>query len=331
MMRQDAYSGAWDADHGPLAVQRNMRRVDSETVTIGQADGADFGPPAVVDFLDGPFQFHAFTIPADLGRKHVDAGLVRVKGLPAEELRDARRARGFEQITRGSRLRNLAVKEQRHAVRQDGGFLLVVSNEHGSDAELALEGADKPAHLFAQMLVEGGEGLVQQEYSRLGDKGAGEGNALLLASGKLIGAALFEAGHPDHLERPGDTARGLTGGQALHSRAEGNVVEDGHVGKEQRALKHHGRAAFFRRDMVDRFTSQMDGAFPDGEQAGNGFEGGGFAASGRPEKGEEFPACGGEGDPPQHGSRSVPGADAAQFEAHWRSTFSIHSFSKRSR
>ena len=58
------------------------------------------------------------------------------------------------------------------------------------DAERLLKLADFAAHLDAQLRVEIGERLVEQQHLRLDDEGAGDGDALQLAARELMRPAI---------------------------------------------------------------------------------------------------------------------------------------------
>ena len=57
----------------------------------------------------------------------------------------------------------------------------------GGNAQALLQPLEFVAHAFAQGGIEVAEGFVQQQQLRLAHDGAGQGDALLLAAGKLGG------------------------------------------------------------------------------------------------------------------------------------------------
>ena len=69
--------------------------------------------------------------------------------------------------------------------RGDHRLGLVVRDIDRRDAELVVQPADLGAHLLAQLGVQVGQRLVEQQHLRLDDDGAGERHALLLAPGQL--------------------------------------------------------------------------------------------------------------------------------------------------
>ena len=66
---------------------------------------------------------------------------------------------------------------------------LIVGHEHGGDADRALDGAQLVAHLLAELPVQRGQRLVEQQHARPVDERAGQGHALLHAAGQLGRAA----------------------------------------------------------------------------------------------------------------------------------------------
>ena len=66
--------------------------------------------------------------------------------------------------------------------------------------ELVVEPPDLVAHLLAEIGVEVGERLVEQEHRRLHHDGARQGHPLLLAAGQLLRIPRGERLHLDHVE-----------------------------------------------------------------------------------------------------------------------------------
>ena len=75
--------------------------------------------------------------------------------------------------------------QQRDAVGHDHGFFLVMSNEHEGDSDFALQRFQFHLHLAAEVGVERGERLVQQQQPGTVHQGAGQGDALLLSAADL--------------------------------------------------------------------------------------------------------------------------------------------------
>src|SRR5436853_7503286 len=85
-----------------------------------------------------------------------------------------------------------AVAQQRDAVREYHGFFLIVGDKKKSDTDFALQGFQFALHLLAQIGVERGKRLVEQEKQRAVDESTREGHALLLAAAQFGGAGIRE-------------------------------------------------------------------------------------------------------------------------------------------
>ncbi len=94
----------------------------------------------------------------------------------------------IEVAGRGDLLQQAPV-HHRAAAGHGQGLVLVVGDDQEGDADLLLKLGQLRAHGFAQLGVQGRQGLVQQQHARPLDQGAGERDALALAAGQLIGLA----------------------------------------------------------------------------------------------------------------------------------------------
>ena len=101
----------------------------------------------------------------EVGNETIDGAVVKVHG-------------------RSHLLQNPLV-EHGDPIRDGVGFLLVVSHEDGGQLQLPLQLENLTPHLNAQVGVQIGQRLVQQQDPGLDDDGAGKGHSLLLAAGKL--------------------------------------------------------------------------------------------------------------------------------------------------
>ena len=79
----------------------------------------------------------------------------------------ARGSRLLVDLLRSADLGDRAVEHDGQAVGQGERLLLVVGDQHEGDADRALELAQLDVHVLAQLLVEGGERLVQQHLGQL--------------------------------------------------------------------------------------------------------------------------------------------------------------------
>src|SRR5262249_58793132 len=111
-------------------------------------------------------------------------------------------------------LADAAVGDHRDAVREAERLALVMGDEDGGYAELALNLLEFDLHRGAQIAVERGERLVQQQHLGTNDEGAGERDALLLAAGELARLAILQARKLDQRKRVAHPPRDLWLGQA---------------------------------------------------------------------------------------------------------------------
>jgi hypothetical protein len=71
-------------------------------------------------------------------------------------------------------------------------FLELVAHVDHGHVELVAQGLKIRENLLAAGDVEGGEGLVEQQELRLGEEGAAQADALALAAGEFVWAAVQE-------------------------------------------------------------------------------------------------------------------------------------------
>ncbi|CPK71638.1 Uncharacterised protein [Bordetella pertussis] len=205
--------------------------------------------------------------------------------------------------------------QHRHAVGGGHGLFLVVGDEDGGDAQPPLQRQQVLAHLHPQLLVQVGQGLVQQQHLRLDDDGARQRHALLLATGQLVGTAPPEVGQTHEFERGGDLVADLGARQAPLDQAEGNVVPHRHVRPQRIVLEHHADIAVPGRRGADvaAVDQQLPMALP--VEAGDQAQQGGFARSRRAEQGEEFAGLDMDADVLEDFVPAIGKPDVAAFDA----------------
>src|SRR3546814_6686244 len=98
---------------------------------------------------------------------------------------DLARRRPAVDVLRGADLLDAAMIHDHHLVRHGQRLFLVMGDEYGGDAQLALDLLELGPHFLTQIGVQRGQGLVEKQYVRLDDDGAGERDALLPDAGKL--------------------------------------------------------------------------------------------------------------------------------------------------
>ena len=123
--------------------------------------------------------------------------------------------------------------------------------------------------------------LVEQQHLRIGDQGARQRHALLLAAGELGRQTAGEGLHLHALQHVERLGAALLLVDAAHAQAEGDVVGAIEMRKQGVALEHHRRAARRRRQIGDVLGSQDDVAFARLLVAGDHAQGRGLAAAAR--------------------------------------------------
>ncbi|MNT78836.1 hypothetical protein D3C72_2181090 [compost metagenome] len=108
---------------------------------------------------------------------------------------------------------------------------------------------------------------------------AGQGDALLLAAGKLMGEALAKALEVDQFQQLFGHAILLR----MFADAEGDVVGHAQVWKQRVVLEHHADPTFLRREgetgAGNGLAGELDVTFVHRFEAGNRPQGGGLAAA----------------------------------------------------
>ena len=140
---------------------------------------------------------------------------------------------------------------------------------HEGNAEILLQPLQFGPHSDAQERVQRRQRLVQQQDLRLGDQGARQRDALLLAAGELRRNAARKGRHVhqgEELHRLG-VALGLA--DTAHLQREGDVVAAIEMRKQCVALEHHRGAAAGRRQVGDVGGADEHVTLRDALMAGN--------------------------------------------------------------
>ena len=141
--------------------------------------------------------------------------------------------------------------------------------------------------VIAHDLVQGPKRFVHQQQVGVKGQRAGDGSALLHATGQLPGIFLFEPFQIDHLQGPGDMA-GLLGALHAHDfQGQGHVLCHRAPGQQGGCLKHIAivpvQAGLLRGLAVDGDLA-ASGLF----QIGHHAQEGGFSAPGGTDEGNEI-------------------------------------------
>ena len=161
------------------------------------------------------------------------------------------------------------------------------------------------AHVDAQLGIQVGKGLIQQQQLGTGSHGTGNGHALLLAAGKLCGIAVLVLLDAHHAQGVHDPLVDLRLGHLLDLQAKGDVVIGGHVRPQGVGLEHQVQSTFAGLGIVGvvgvDHLHTVDGhdAVLGLLQSGDHPQRGGLAAAGGTQQRHEVAILDGEVDVPQ--------------------------------
>ena len=173
--------------------------------------------------------------------------------------------------------------EKRHGLR------LVMGDEEGGERQAALQGAQLDAQPVAQLGVEIGERLVQQQHLRFGHQRAGQRHALLLPAGELARIAPGEALELHQREGVSHLALNLLPIEATHDQPEGHIAGHRHMREQGIALEDHRRAPAMGGEVLHLLALEPHPPPVRLGQARDDAQQGRFAAAGGAEEGQELP------------------------------------------
>ena len=154
--------------------------------------------------------------------------------------------------------------------------------------DCAQDSRDLLADGGAHVRVERGERLVQEHDLGFDRECPGEGYALLLAAGELVGVAPLQAGEPDHLEQVADSLPSCRAG-----KPESDVRLHREVGEQAALLRDVTDPALLGMDVralaVDDLPGDPDGAAVGSLEAGEQAQQRRLAAAGRSQDRRERP------------------------------------------
>ena len=149
------------------------------------------------------------------------------------------------------------------AVGESEGALGVLLDEEDGDA-LGADAAEQGVDLVDDRRREPERGLVEHEELRPGKEGAGDGELLLLAAGKLPGRLAGGARRESETShRSARCRRATASGVAPDGRAEGEVFRDRQAGEDVPALRDEGDPLgdhVLERDAGERLAGEGDRA-----------------------------------------------------------------------
>ena len=156
-------------------------------------------------------------------------------------------------------------------------------DEDAGGLQFVVEALDLDPHLAAELGVQVGQGLVEQEDVGLADNGAAHGNSLALAAAQLAGFARQEFLDAQNAR---DTLHALANLRLRPPRDTeriADVLEGRHVRIEPVVLKHHGDIALLGFQVVHHPVPDGNLARGHGFETGDHPEQGGLAATAGPD------------------------------------------------
>ncbi len=165
----------------------------------------------------------------------------------------------------------MAIQIERRADLHDGTALhdrdppaerhrlaLIVRHVDHRRAQLAVEAFELRARLQSKLGVEVRERFVHQVDGRVADDGAGQRDALLLASRELRRAPREQVRKADTRRRLAHAAIDLAGVDAAGAQRKGDVVEDREMRIQRVVLEHHRHVAVRRLELIDAAIADPD-------------------------------------------------------------------------
>ena len=165
---------------------------------------------------------------------------------------------------------------------------LVVRDVDGRGAQGLLDVLELAPHPRAQLGVQVGDGLVEQERLRLADQNSPDGHALLLATGQLSRSPIQQALDLEDLGGLGDPPVDLVLRHLAQPQRVGHVLVHRLLGVQRIRLEHHRDVAVPGFEVVDPLATELDVALGDELQPGDHPQRGRFTASGRAQQAEEL-------------------------------------------
>jgi hypothetical protein len=191
-----------------------------------------------------------------------------------------------------------------------------VVSDHEDGVAFVVEFAEEANDFFLVGFVEVAGGLVGEDELGVIDEGAGDGDTLLLAAGKLSGEMLDAVGEADASER--GASFGFVSG-AVEVLSEHDVFEGGEIRHEVELLEDEAdflgaeasEGGFVETGHVGAIDDGLAGA--GSVEAAENVDEGGLAGAGGSHDGDPFAGIDGEGDSGESGDGAVFLAEIVDF------------------
>ena len=164
-----------------------------------------------------------------------------------------------------------------------------MGDHQGGDAQAALQLAQFGTQMLTYAGIQGRHRLIEQQQRRRRCQGTGQGDPLLLATGKLAREFLFAASQAHQFQH---VANALAHHIAIAaSQAVGNVGLNGQIGEKGVGLKQDPVVTGLRCQLGDIAITQVQRAVVLALKPRDAAQQRGLAAAGRPEQAHQL-ACG---------------------------------------
>ncbi len=204
----------------------------------------------------------------------------------ADELGDEQVRRVVEHLVRGAELLHHSGVHHREAIGERQRLDLIVCDDDGGVAELALQHLQFSTDPLARGRIEVAQRLVEEQHRRVSDQCPRQCDALLLTAGQAGGPQRHQVVHLQPIADRRDHLLGaldLAGLQTVQQ-----VLADRHRRIQRIALEADADAPLGRRQLRDLPVTDADGAARHRLQTGDHPQRRGLAAAGRPEQRDEL-------------------------------------------
>jgi hypothetical protein len=120
----------------------------------------------------------------------IQMGAEEVHRRAADEASHKGIGRGFIDLLGCPHLEELTLVHDSHPIRQAHGLHLIMGNVKGGGLDCLVQAFELGAHAQAELSIQVGEWLVEEEHLRLHHESAGNGYPLSLATTELSGVAI---------------------------------------------------------------------------------------------------------------------------------------------
>ena len=182
-----------------------------------------------------------------------------------------------------------------------------MGDKEEGDAHLLLKLGQFAAHGLAQLSVQGGERLIQEQQAGPPYQSPRQGDPLLLTARELMRAAVTQSAQLHDGEGLLHAPPPFWGGNAVHLEAKGDVLGDAHMRKESIGLEDHAHGPHVRRNADHILAIDQDSPGVRTLKTRQETQQGGLAAARRSEQREELALLDRQGYPVgrQGGSKSL--------------------------